>query len=64
MTAIRIHDLRGPLGERYTFTLGFGAAAKMVFRLLLLILNLGLLNNSMSLCQKVLLREESVMEAF
>ena len=33
MTAIRIHDLRGPLGERYTFALGFGAAAVIVFAL-------------------------------
>ena len=31
MTAIKIHDLRGPLGERYTFALGFGAAAVTVF---------------------------------
>lgn len=30
MTAIKINDLRGPLGERYTFAPGFGAAAVTV----------------------------------
>lgn len=30
MTAIKTHDLRGPLGEPYTFAPGFGAAAVTV----------------------------------
>ncbi len=30
VTAIKIHDLRGPLGEQYMFAPGFGAAAAMV----------------------------------